>query len=162
MEPGNTSLEKAIPDEITSDEPWKLVEKFSTIVRLSGTDEERKAIDYLISRLDALGIPYAVYEPEIYMSLPLAAEMNIVSEAGETLPCKNPAFSVSGTIEGDLIYVPADLASGIGDFFDTGGSTARVDVRGKIIMTDGISTPRAAKEYEDRGAIAQIYINPHP
>lgn len=162
MEPGNTSLEKAIPDEITSDEPWKLVEKFSTIVRLSGTDEERKAIDYLISRLDALGIPYAVYEPEIYMSLPLAAEMNIVSEAGETLPCKNPAFSVSGTIEGDLIYVPADLASGIGDFFNTGGSTARVDVRGKIIMTEGISTPRAAKEYEDRGAIAQIYINPHP
>ena len=62
MKVTGSELERTILNEISAEEPWALVEKFSQIVRLSGTAEERRAIDYLLARMDALGIPYTVYE----------------------------------------------------------------------------------------------------
>jgi len=63
MEIHGSESEKKMLDDISAEEPWALVEKFSSIVRPSATPEERKAIDYLLGRMDALGIPYTLYEP---------------------------------------------------------------------------------------------------
>ena len=40
----DTALEQQILDTITLDEPWALVEHFSTLVRLSGSPEEAEAV----------------------------------------------------------------------------------------------------------------------
>ncbi len=57
--------------------------------------------------------------------------------------------------------MPSVLAKRVDSFFDNPAEGSDVDVRGKIVMTDGISLPKAAKAFEDRGALGQIYINPH-
>ena len=152
-------LEKTMLDEISAREPWALVETFSKIVRLSGTAEERRAIDYLMGRMDALGIPYTVHEPEIYVSLPVSAKLEL--PGNDPIMCKTPSFSVSGVLEAEVVYVPAAPAKRVDSFFNNPAEGSDVDVRGKIVMTDGISLPKAAKGFEDRGAVGQIYINPH-
>ena len=83
MEIHGSEAEKKLLDDINATEPWALVEAFSSVVRLSATPEERKAIDYLLSRMDALEIPYTLYEPELYVSLPVSAELEILTENGE-------------------------------------------------------------------------------
>jgi N-acetylated-alpha-linked acidic dipeptidase len=162
MEIHGSELEKKMLDNISAEEPWALVEKFSSIERPSATPKERKAIDYLLGRMDALGIPYTLYEPELYVSLPISAELEILTENGESIRCKTPSFSASGTIEGEVVYLPSSLAKQVNDFFNNPVEAAGIDLTNKIVMTDGISLPKASKELEDRGAAAQIYINPHP
>ena len=154
-----SELEKTMLNEISAKEPWALVETFSRIVRLSGTAEERRAIDYLIGRMNDLGIPYTVYEPEIFVSLPVSAKLELPGEA--PIVCKTPSFSASGVLEEEVLYVPAAPAKRVESFFDNPAEGVDVDVWGKIVMTDGISLPKAAKAFEDRGAVGQIYINPH-
>ena len=41
------ALERKVLDSISLDVPWSVLEKFSTLVRLSGSDEEREAVDTL-------------------------------------------------------------------------------------------------------------------
>ena len=45
------ALEREILESITLDAPWAAVERFSTLVRLSGSAPEREAVDYLMERL---------------------------------------------------------------------------------------------------------------
>ena len=156
MAQSEATVEKAVLNDISADEPWALVETFSKIVRLSGMPEERRAIGYLEERLKALGIPYTLYEPELYVSLPEWAKLEVLSSGGQEIRCKTPAFSASGTVEGELAYIPAGLAAGIGDFFYSSAQDDRTDVRGKIVITEGMSLPKVIRDYEDRGAIGQI------
>jgi len=88
--------------------------------------------------------------------------LEILTETGEIIRCKTPSFSASGAFEGEVVYLPSNLAKQVNDFFNNPVEAAGIDLTSKIVMTDGISLPKASKELEDRGAAAQIYINPHP
>src|SRR5690606_41846289 len=48
MNPGwsDRDLEATVLDDISLDEPWALVERFSTLVRLSGSDEEARSEEH--------------------------------------------------------------------------------------------------------------------
>jgi hypothetical protein len=61
-------FEQTLYDEIEADEPWALVERFSELERVSGTDDEVRAAEYITGRLDALEVPYDRYDPELYIS----------------------------------------------------------------------------------------------
>ena len=87
------------------------------------------------------------------MSLPISAKLELPGE--EPIICKTPSFSASGVLEGEVVYVPSALADRVDSFFDTSAEGTDVDVRGKIVMTDGISLPKAARTFEDRGAVAR-------
>ena len=67
-----SSAERRILDRISLEEPWKLVETFSTMPRWRPEDVNKGA-DVIVSRLKALGVPVEVHEPEIYLSIPLSA-----------------------------------------------------------------------------------------
>ena len=47
----NPAQERAILDDIALDVPWSVVEQFSSLVRLSGSPEERAAFEFLIRHL---------------------------------------------------------------------------------------------------------------
>ena len=81
------------------------MERFSRVVRLSCTPEERKAINYLLERLEALGIPYTVHQPELYVSLPVSARLEV--PGGLEIRAKTPAYSAFGTPDAELVYIPA-------------------------------------------------------
>jgi hypothetical protein len=155
-----SKIESQMLDEISLEEPWKIVEEFSKLVRVSSSEDERKAAMFLVGRLRELGISVEVYEPELYLSIPLHAEINVLSPMEESVHAKTPSFSASGSIEGDVVYVPSRRAKGTADLFDM-QIQSDIDVRGRIVITEGLSImPQAIRHFEENGAIGQIAIHP--
>lgn len=152
-------LEEQFLQELSLDAPWSLIERFSTLVRESGSEEEREAARYITRRLDQFGVPYQVYEPEIYLSVPISASLEYDDN---TVRAKPPAFShPPGTegLSGEAVYVPSSRPSSSSSLFDS-GVAPEVDVRGKIVVTEGMGLPAAAARFEEAGAVGQIHINP--
>lgn len=156
--PVTPTVEEALLEELSPDAPWALVERFSRLVRESGSEDEREAARYIAGQLDAFGIPYRVYEPELFLSVPVSASVEV---AGRRLRAKTPAFSAATGdegITGEIVYVPAGGPEDVSRLFDFAGD-GEVDVRGKIVLTHGYGSPGAARHYEQLGAIGQIHIN---
>ena len=84
--------EREVVESVRIDDAWSLVEEFSTLVRESGTEEEREAVDRITSRLEGWGVPFTVHEPELFISLPRRASLR----AGDrTYEAKTPTTCVS-------------------------------------------------------------------
>ena len=155
------AAETAMLADVSVEAPWALIERFSTLVRESGSEDERTAARYISQQLSGWGVPHTVYEPEIYLSVPRAARLEVPAE-GKTLRAKTPSFSAStgqSGLTGQVVYVPAEPEKDAGDVL---GSTlvSDVDVRDRIALTHGTFMPGSVLELERRGAIGQIYINP--
>lgn len=156
--------EKELLDLVDLQEGWKLIEKFSTLVRESGTPDEVAAAEYIAARLKANGVPFEMHEPTIYISVPRKAELQVQSNGSALrVKAKTPAFSLSTngkSVQGDVVYVPAARAKDTAEVFGSHFRTPNQEVRGKIVVTEGRSVPIAVRQLQERGAIAQIYINP--
>ncbi|MDI3341646.1 MAG: M28 family peptidase [Sphaerobacter sp.] len=156
-------LEQQVLEAVSLDVPWKLVEDFSTLVRLSGSAEERRAVELIIQELEAAGVPYRLYEPECFISIPLSASVRTLGPGGRTFRAKTPAMSVSTDGEeiiGELVYVPSVGGSNAGDVFSAGVDLGGQDVRGKIVLTEGMASPGKVADVMAAGAMAGIFINP--
>jgi N-acetylated-alpha-linked acidic dipeptidase len=162
-------LEQAMRDAIRVDEPRALLDKFVTLVRESGTPAEEDAGNYLVDRLGALGIPFTLHTPDLYISLPERAELTVSGSSGQrTVRARPPAMAQSTgdqPVVGEVYYVPSRYAAGTSTLFDipeaARGADGGIDpVRGRIILTEGFSMPGPVQAFERRGAIAQIYIHP--
>ncbi len=162
-------LEQAMRDAIRLDEPRALLDRFKTLVRESGTSAEEEAGNYLVDRLRALGIPVTLHTPELYISLPERAELNVTA-SGErrSLGARPPSMARSTAdrpVTGEVCYVPSHYAAGTSTLFDIPDAARNADagndqVRGRIVLTEGFSMPGPVQAFERRGAIAQIYVHP--
>jgi len=155
-------VEGTLLEEICIKEPWALIERFSTLVRESGSRDEAAAAEYIAGRLQALGVPHTVHQPELYLSLPRSARVTVGGAEPTILDAKAPSFSISTGPEGlsgELVYVPPSPEEFPDWVFDGRGSP-HVDVRGKIALTEGFGGPGPAFDLEERGAIGQVFINP--
>ena len=146
-------------------EAEKLLARFATLTRESGTPDEHAAGDYIAERLRTLGVPVTVHRPDLFLSIPERSELRL--EHGEVIRSRPPSFALStngAELAGDVCYVPAKYAGGTGDLFDTpmaaAASPAADPVAGKIVLTEGYSMPGTVHAFERRGAIAQIFIHP--
>ncbi len=153
-------LERSLLADVSLDAPWALIERFAEIVREHPTEANRAA-DALVERLRALDIPVTVHEPELYLSLPKSAR---VEAGGATFRAKPPSYSVDSRdgLAAPLVYVPATFAAGSDDVFDTLDVEAarQVDVKGKIVLTEGFASPANTAHFEAAGALGMIAINP--
>jgi hypothetical protein len=157
------TFEEEMIKSVSREVPWKLVEYFSRLKRDSGTEGEREAARYITSQLKSFGISYQIYEPELYLSLPEWAKLHVLSPSTGEIRCKTPSFSYSTngkTIEGDLVYISTETGEKTEYLFAEGMRDITEDVKGKIVLTEGVFAPQKAWEIESRGAIGQIYINP--
>jgi N-acetylated-alpha-linked acidic dipeptidase len=153
-----TAAEQALVDEVSLTEPWELVERFMTLVRESGTEEEATAVSEITKRLDAWGIPYEVHRPELFISLPRGASLTL---GDETLYAKTPAMALSTGpegVSGELIYEPASYARDVTDIFGTMNGSA--DVAGKLVLTEGMPMPNRIADLTSRGAVGVVFIAP--
>lgn len=119
-------------------------------VRPSGSPGEFAAIDYIVTTLRSEAIPVELYEFSAYVSDPVRASFRI--EAGETedFPALTQAFSASTG--------PAGVS---GEVVDCGKGEpvdyARVDVRGKVVLVDGLADPDGVQAAQQEGAIAAVF-----
>jgi N-acetylated-alpha-linked acidic dipeptidase len=163
------ALEASARDAISLDEPRALLDRFVTLVRESGTPAEETAALYIVDRLRALGIPVTLHTPDLYISLPERAGLNVTSSDGSRdVRARPPAMARStgdAAVEGEVCYVPSKYAGGTATLFDVPdaartGEAGADPVAGKIVLTEGFSMPGTVQAFERRGAIAQIFIHP--
>jgi len=157
-----SETEQKIADEISIDEPWALLEEFSTLNRLSGTEDERLAAEYITDRLDGLGVSYEQYDPELYISQPHGATIKTLNRTFEPGPVKTVSFSESTTVSGPVEYIGSigsDLTFGPSDVED---ESVLEDIDGKIALTTaGSLSIRASSILEEAGAIGVVAIHEH-
>ena len=127
------------------------IREFSRRVKLSGTAEELESFRYLQAEMDAYGYRTRLLSHDAFISLPGKAGVEI---DGKALRCITHSMSIStpvGGIDAELIRVgeghEADFSS--------------LDVRGKIVLVDGIATEEVAALASAAGAIGQIHISPN-
>jgi len=162
------ALEATARAAVRLDESRALLDRFITLVRESGTADEETAGRYLVSRLQALGVPVTLHTPELYISNPVRAELSVATSDGtRALHARPPAMGRSTgdlPVEGEICYVPSKYAGGTSSLFDlpdaARGGGADDPVRGRIVLTEGFSMPASVGAFERRGAIGQIYIHP--
>jgi N-acetylated-alpha-linked acidic dipeptidase len=149
---------------VDTQEAMAMIQRFSTLVRESGTPDEFTAADYIVERLKAHDVPVHVYEPELLISLPRGAAVHVEGPDGPMpFRAKTVSFSLStGDIArtGELVYLPASKSKSVTDIFNVHVSSDAPDIRGRIAVTEGFAMPSTVRALEQRGAIAQIYVNP--
>src|SRR5438876_869833 len=153
--------EQEVTAAVSLDAPWALVQRLNGLVRDSGSKAERRGVDYIIKQLAKAGVPHALHEPELLISLPRRARLEVVAPEPRVLTAKTPSMSLStdGRYKrGNLVYVPTGQAGAITAIF------ARVelaaDVAGRVVLTEGYPSPGKVAALQDRGAQAAVFISP--
>lgn len=146
-------------DHITLDEPWSLIERFTTL-RREHPDDVRTAAEEIVARLTRLGVPVDMHDPELFLSLPGKGSVRV---DGVSYRAKPMAMSLSYPqgITAPLVYAPARYARGADELFARNlvGDGA-LDMRGKIVVSEGFGMPGKVSHFEDGGALGMIAVNP--
>lgn len=157
------ALEAAVHADLRIDEPWELVERFSNLVRLSGSEEEAVAARYITDKLESWGIEHTVFHPTCLISIPGKATLRVLDPDPRELTVKTTSFSPhtgGEEIEADLVYVPGNQAAGINELFSEQRTASDVDLRGKVVMTEGLGIAARGFDLATSGAVGAIFINP--
>lgn len=120
-------------------------------VKLSGTPEEAESLRYVQARLDEYGFRTRVILHDAYISLPGRARVEVDGTTLTAITHSMGRSSPAAGLSADLVYVASGTAT---DF-------AGKDVRGKIVLAEGIATPVVAALARDGGAVGQLHISPH-
>jgi N-acetylated-alpha-linked acidic dipeptidase len=151
-----------IIDAISLDAPWKLVETFARMPRWRPKDVNSSA-NVIVKMLRDEGVPVTVHKPTVYLSIPLGAEVRTSRRA---IKAKPPAYSrdCREGVEGELVYVPATYSKSVGTLFaknqEDESLSAPERLRGKIVISEGFAFPGKMLEFEQKGAIGAIAVNP--
>ncbi len=159
-EPVNDSAIQSLLSDVSFDLGWSLIERFAILVRESGSPEERAAANFIVTRLESMDVPFDVYEPDLYLSIPRSASVEL---AGTCIEAKPTAFSASTGSRGvskPPIYVPSVPARSSADLFDASDDGPPPEVKGKIVVTEGFPMPASVARFEAAGAAGQVYVNP--
>lgn len=154
-----SSVEQELLALAEVDQAWTLLEDVTSFVREHPVDVDR-SVDMVAERLKNAGLPAAVSQMKLYLSLPGAAR---VEADGVTYSAKPSAMSVAvpAGLSGKLVYVPGHkdmIASLLDPLQDATGLHERI--RGSIVITEGIAGPGVVSSFAPLGAIAVIAINP--
>jgi N-acetylated-alpha-linked acidic dipeptidase len=163
METAVQGVEKILLSEIRTDVPQAVLDKFISLVRESGSEDERIAANFLTSYLQQWGIDYTVHEPELYLSVPKRAELKVSSPVEKEFKVKTPSFSVSTgdkSVTGEIVFVSTGYAKGINDIFGSKIDDNITDLEGKIVLTEGYPMPGKIQEFTNMGVKAIVLISP--
>jgi Iap family predicted aminopeptidase len=159
--PNVAGVERDIVDAVSADEPWGVVERFAELERVSGTGDEREAAEYLADRLGSFGVGHEVFHPELYLSTPHGADIEI-DDGWVSATVKTVAFSNEGQATGELVYVEnEEEMDSIEAILSVSLDGLEADLSGKVVMSESIIPISAIKELAERGAEAFVGIHPH-
>ena len=121
--------------------------------KVSGSEEEKKACDYLVKQLKAYGYTPTVHEFDSYISYPRSARLSIhINSKTIDIPAVGVAFGMSTGPDG----VTEDIVvAGQGNDADYVGK----DVRGKIVLITKLPSPSNALAAAKAGARGLICMS---
>ena len=124
---------------------------FARWMKLSGTKDEAESLRYVQARLDEYGYRTRVILHDAYISLPGKARVEVDGTTLTAITHSMGRSSPAGGLSAELVYV------GNGSAAEFKGK----DVRGRIVLAEGIATPVVAALARDGGAVGQLHISPH-
>ncbi len=144
-------------DAVSAERMMADLSEFARWVKLSGTPDELESLRHVRAQLDAAGFATTLLSHDAYISLPGAARLEVGQVGAWTPHAITHSFSrpsPAGGLTAEVVYVragaPADLSAH--------------DVRGRILLVDGIASPAVSRNASAAGAAGQIHISPneHP
>lgn len=155
--------EEELLGQLRLDDAWELIERFATLTRESGSEDERTAAAWIADRLARWGVDHTVHQPDLFLSVPRSAHVELAGASGGRLQAATPAMSTpTGPegVRGRVVHVPSGYATSTVNVFDAGEAGDAPDVRGKIAVTEGFANPGKVQRMQRLGAIGVICINP--
>jgi N-acetylated-alpha-linked acidic dipeptidase len=149
-----TALDAALEESLRGLSSQRLmthVTEFARWTKHAGTPEEMESLQYVRDEIASYGYRTELLLHDAYISLPGPAR---VEALGRVLRCNTHSFSrpsPAAGVEAEVVYVGAGDAAGYGG----------LDVRGKIVLVDGIASPGSTITAGTRGAVGQIHVSPH-
>lgn len=120
---------------------------FSGVRRDTGGAGENAAADYIVKALQSYGVEYIVHEMPLYLSYPISARLEIAGETGAAFSALTHSFGRSTGpegIEAELVYRSIENMS---------------DVKGRIVLVDGLQEPVPTVDAYQAGAAAIVFAN---
>lgn len=164
--PDLSGLEADLYGAIDAEEPWALVERFAELERVSGSDDEKEAAEYIIDRLDALGVPHERYDPSLYLSIPREASLETNDADAEAFEsAKTVSFSKAASVTAEVVSVEAPEAESMEDVLsaDVDLDAVDEDLAGKIVLLPTMSLSiETVVTLEEADAAGFVGVHPHP
>lgn len=127
---------------------WNLLKEIS-FVRVSGTDEEKRAAEILLKHCQDAGVDAVIEEFE--------TEGAVITEASlEVLEPERKSYPVIGI--GKTASTPDEGVTGGFKYIEDGLDANLLDIEGKIVLVQGRVTPDIIKKLKDKGALAYIQL----
>lgn len=126
------------------------LEEFAKRVKLSGTAEEAESFAYLQRRMAEYGFRTRLLRHQAFISLPGTAKLIV---DGISIPCITHSMARP--------TMPDGLTAEIADIGDASDARFRNrDLRGQILLADGIASPAVAAKAARAGAAGSIHVSP--
>lgn len=123
--------------------------EISRYVRLSGSEDESRALRYVRTQMEGSGFEVREHRFESYVGVPEMACLKVVGfkkEHGGTAPAISASTPSEG-LEAELVDV------------GRGGSFDQLDLKGKVALIHGLCSPLLVKIAEEKGAVAEVFVN---
>lgn len=125
--------------------------EFARWTKLSGSADEAQSLRYVEKQMASYGYATRVLHHPAYISLPGAARAVADGVEMKAITHSMSLSSPAGGVTGPVIYA----GKGAGEDFTTR------DVRGAIVLVEGMATPAAALRASRAGAVGELHISPH-
>jgi hypothetical protein len=160
-------LEETLRASVSAERLQEHLNHFSTLFRDSGTQDERRAAEYIRDRMVEYGLKAEIHEFDSLISWPREGTLDVLNDDGtsESVPVRTRSFGAKtpeGGVEAELVFVPFERPEAGAMIFShraVAGDYSGLDVRGKIVLTmDG--GPDGIRRAQERGAAGHIHIWP--
>lgn len=142
-------LEQQLLTEVSEENLMEFTAKVAREVRLSGTEEEYRAFEYVKETLEGFGLSTQLLECDAFISLPGLASLEVNGKAYTCITHSMAHPTGDQGITGELVYIgkgqPQDYV--------------QQDVRGKIVLIDGLAVPAVVKIAQAHEALGAVFIN---
>ncbi len=148
--------EEELRDAVDTDRLREDVDAFEGLERVSGSDAEWEAAEYVIERLEEYDINCDLLTAETLISVPENAQVEVTTPSSRSIDdaitasygASTPAMGVSGGVV-HLPEVSSDTVAG-------------ADVEGRIVLTKGLPRPGPVTVLDEAGATAVVYESVDP
>ena len=162
------TIENTLRDNVSAERLQEHLERFNTLFRDSGTQDEWAAAEYIRDRMTEYGVEATIHEFESLISWPLEGSLTVLDEQGnasEEIAVRTRSFGAQtpvGGVEAELVFVPFEQPEAGAMIFShraVAGDYSGLDVTGKVVITmDG--GPDGIRRAQERGAAGHIHLWP--
>ncbi|MDF9839404.1 MULTISPECIES: M28 family peptidase [unclassified Paenibacillus] len=142
-------LEQELLSEVSEVNLMGFTAQVAREVRLSGSEEEYRAFEYVKETLEGFGLSTELLESDAFISLPGVAALEINGKAYTCITHSMAQPTGDQGITGELVYIGHGMPQ---DY-------AQEDVQGKIVLLDGLAVPAVVKIAQAHGALGAVFIN---